>query len=339
MITEPTCLEVHDLQVSFSNGDDRITVLHGVSFALQRGRTLALVGESGCGKSATAHALLRLVQKPGRIDGGRILLHPRGEAPIDVLALPPGASDLYRMRGGIIAMVFQEPQAALSPVHTIGAQLCEALRLHQKLSRLQAETQVIDMLAELGMPHPAACMSQYPHELSGGMRQRAVIAMALVCQPQVLVADEPTTALDEELRLQVLRLFNRLQAQHGTAVLLITHDLAAVARHADDIAVMYCGRIVEHGPAHEVMVTPRHPYTRALMDTFPKDVPRSSQRRLATIAGSVPELGMLPQGCRFHPRCSDAQNDLCNTPSVPNLRNVSPGHGVACFKVLEMLHG
>jgi oligopeptide/dipeptide ABC transporter ATP-binding protein len=318
MLIEPTCLEVQDLKVSFRNDGRDISAVDGVSFRLQRGRTLALVGESGCGKSATAHSLLRLIQSPGRILGGRILLRPRGEDVIDVLTLSEKDADLYRLRGGLAALVFQEPQSALSPVHTLGAQLCEGIGLHHRIARRQAEALAIDMLGQLGMSNPSARMSQYPHELSGGMRQRAVIAMALVCRPQVLVADEPTTALDEQLGAQVFQVLRRQRDQFGMAMLLVTHDLAAVAKEADDIAVMYCGRIVEQGPALDVMRQPAHPYTRALLN-------------------SVPERGALPQGCRFHPRCLDAEPGLCDMPDPPELRALSPGRLVACFKA-EMPH-
>ncbi|MFG6417316.1 ABC transporter ATP-binding protein [Roseateles sp. DC23W] len=314
-----------------------ITAVDGVSLRLQRGRTLALVGESGCGKSATAHSVLRLIQAPGRVNGGRILLRPRGEDVINVLALSERDADLYRLRGGLVALIFQEPQSALSPVHTLGAQLCETIGIHLRIPARDAKALAIEMLEQLGLPNPAARMSQYSHELSGGMRQRAVIAMALVCRPQVLVADEPTTALDERLRAQVFQVLRRQQDQFGMAVLLVTHDFAAVAKEADDVAVMYCGQIVEQGPAPAIMCQPAHPYTRALLNSVPADMPRAATRRLPTIAGAVPERGAMPSGCRFHPRCPNAQPGLCDT-KAPPLERVSAGRQLACFKAVEMCH-
>ena len=339
MLAEPVCLEVRDLRVSFASDGANIAAVDGISFCLRRGKTLALVGESGCGKSATAHALLRLIQPPGRIAGGQIMFRPRQEKVIDVLGLSARSEDLYRLRGGLAAMIFQEPQSALSPVHDIGSQLCEGIRLHRKMSRRQAEELAMEMLTQLGISNPLARMSLYPHELSGGMRQRVVIAMALLCNPQVLIADEPTTALDEPLRRRVFAVLRSLRDRLGMAVLLITHDLTAVAKEADDIAVMYCGQIVEQGPAQAVLAAPRHPYTRALLESVPTDAPRRAGRRLPTIAGAVPEKGFLPQGCSFHPRCRDAELGVCDAASRPGLQIESTAHAAACFKAEELLGG
>lgn len=334
-------LEVQDLSTSFSTEEGDIRAVDGASFSLRRGGTLAVVGESGCGKSVSAYSILRLVQKPGRITGGRILFHPPGEPAIDVLSLGEHSETLYRLRGGLAAMIFQEPQAALSPVHTIGNQICEAILLHQPVSRKQAEATALDMLQKVGISQPKARLKQYPHELSGGMRQRVVIAMALVCRPMLLIADEPTTALDVTLQAQVLRLLKQLQAELGTAILMITHDLAVVAQTADDVVVMYLGRVVERAPVRTIMKSPRHPYTQGLLASLPHK--RSGQapvsgkpRRLPSIAGSVPALTHLPPGCPFHPRCPQAKPGLCDQGPRPALQNVGPDHDVACVRVHEL---
>jgi len=337
MSADSPCLEVDGLHVVFKSGGSKITAVDRVSFSLRQGKTLALVGESGCGKSVTALSLLRLIQKPGEIVGGHVWLRPRGEAPMDVLGLSTHDARLYRLRGGLAAMVFQEPQAALSPIHSIGSQLIEAVRLHRRISRQDAQSMAAEMLAELGMQAPLQRMQQYPHEFSGGMRQRAVIAMALLCRPQLLIADEPTTALDPDLRLKTFKLFKRMQTDHGMAMLLITHDLAAIADAADTVAVMYCGNIVEAGLVDEVMSHPRHPYTRALLESMPINSPRVSGRRLPTIPGMVPQPSAWPAGCRFHTRCREAVAGVCDTGAVPQLRRAANGHDVACIKVVP--HG
>jgi len=348
-------LEVQDLSTRFSTEEGEIRAVDGASFSLRRGGTLAVVGESGCGKSVSAYSILRLVQKPGRITGGRITLYPKGEPPIDVLSLHERSEALYRLRGGLAAMIFQEPQAALSPVHTVGNQICEAILLHQPVSAKQARATALEMLQKVGISQPEARLKQYPHELSGGMRQRVVIAMALVCRPVLLIADEPTTALDVTLQAQVLRLLKALQAELGTAILLITHDLAVVAQTADDVVVMYLGRVVERAPVRTIMKTPRHPYTQGLLASLPHkrsgsrmgsgsgmgggeggETGVSKPRRLPSIAGSVPSLTNLPPGCPFHPRCPQAKPGLCDVGPRPALQNVGPDHDVACVRVNEL---
>ena len=262
-------LEVSNLRVSFFTPEGVVGAVQNVSFSIQRGRTLALVGESGAGKSVTANALLRIVQSPGRIIGGKILLRSRREGDIDVAHLDEHSGLLYRVRGRIVSMIFQEPMAALSPVHTVGSQVAEAILTHQDVSPAAARRLTIEMLAKVGIANAATRYDQYPHELSGGLRQRVVIAMALVCQPELLIADEPTTALDVTTQAQILGLIKNLQREFGCAVLLIAHDFGVVAQMADDVAVMHRGEIVEHGPVRQVLKNPQHAHTRALLDALP----------------------------------------------------------------------
>ncbi len=262
-------LEVSNLRVSFFTPDGVVGAVQNISFSIQRGRTLALVGESGAGKSVTANALLRIVQSPGRIIGGRILLRSRRDGDIDVAQLDEHSGLLYRVRGRIVSMIFQEPMAALSPVHTVGSQVAEAILTHQDVSPAAARRLTIDMLAKVGIANAAARYDQFPHELSGGLRQRVIIAMALVCQPELLIADEPTTALDVTTQAQILGLIKNLQRELGCAVLLIAHDFGVVAQMADDVAVMHRGEIVEFGPVRQVLKNPQHAHTRALLNALP----------------------------------------------------------------------
>ncbi|MBS0662917.1 MAG: ABC transporter ATP-binding protein [Verrucomicrobia bacterium] len=265
----PPLLEVADLRVTFATHDGAVTAVDGVSFTLGRGRTLALVGESGSGKSVTAYSLLRLIQPPGRIEGGRILLRSARAGEVDIGALDERDPQLFKVRGGLISMIFQEPMTALSPVHTVGSQIAEAIRLHRSATKAEARRLTVEMLGRVGIGQAEQRYEQYPHELSGGMRQRVVIAMALVCHPELLIADEPTTALDVTIQAQILGLIRMLQREIGCAVLLITHDFGVVAQVADDVAVMHRGRIVERGPVRTVLKAPQHPYTRALLDALP----------------------------------------------------------------------
>ena len=338
MASEPSAtdlvLEVIDLKVHFQTDGGMLPAVDGVTFSIKRGQTLALVGESGCGKSVTSYSILRIVQKPGRIAGGRILLHSGQAGRIDITGLADDAEELYRVRGGLVSMIFQEPMTALSPVHTVGDQIMEAILLHQAVSRREARAQAVAMLGQVGIAAPERRFGQYPHEMSGGMRQRVVIAMALVCRPELLIADEPTTALDVTIQAQIFGLIQKLQREIGCAVMLITHDLGVVAQMADTVAVMYLGRIVEQGPMREILKTPRHPYTQALLKSIPS---LNTGGRLATIAGSVPSLAAVPAGCAFHPRCGHAQAGRCDAAGdVPPLRVVSPGHAVACLRAEEI---
>jgi ABC-type dipeptide/oligopeptide/nickel transport system ATPase component len=262
-------LEIEDLQTSFFSPDGVVPAVDGVSFTLARGKTLALVGESGSGKSVTAYSILRLIQPPGRITGGKMLLHSERLGDVDLSGLNERSDTLFKVRGGVISLIFQEPMTSLSPVHTVGSQIAEAILLHQSTAASGAREQTVGMLRKVGIARAEACFDQYPHELSGGMRQRVVIAMALVCRPELLIADEPTTALDVTIQAQILGLIKSLQREIGCAVLLITHDFGVVAQMADEVAVMQRGRIVEHGSVRQVLKTPLHAYTRMLLDALP----------------------------------------------------------------------
>ncbi len=328
-------LQLKNLQTRFRTEEGDLPAVNDVSLSLRRGKVLAVVGESGCGKSVTAYSILRLIRPPGRIAAGQIVFHPRdGAAPIDIAALSEESDQLYHLRGGFISMIFQEPMTALSPVHTVGNQICEAILLHQRKTPAEARAIAIDMLQKVGIPGPERRIDQYPHELSGGMRQRIVIAMALVCRPEVLIADEPTTALDVTIQAQILKLIKDLQRELGTSVIFITHDLGVVAQIADDVAVMYLGRVVEQGTVRQVLKTPRHPYTASLLRSLPGL--DTDAARLPTIQGSVPSLGNVPPGCPFHPRCPHAVPGRCDVGAVPELRSFDADHLAACVRVEEL---
>jgi oligopeptide/dipeptide ABC transporter ATP-binding protein len=315
-------LEVSDLDVSFPGDDGApLRAVDGVSFGIDRGTVLGLVGESGSGKSMTALAIMRLVPPPGRIDGGSVRYDGR-----EVLTLPE--PDMRRIRGAGLAMIFQEPMTALNPVLTIGNQIAEAVRLHRPVSRRAAWDQAVALLGEVGIPEPAQRARDYPHQLSGGMRQRVMIAMAISCEPHVLIADEPTTALDVTIQAGILELLHQLREQHGMALLLITHDLGVVAEQAQDVAIMYAGRIVERAPVAEVFERPLHPYTQALLRAMPA-LGRHSER-LETIPGQVPSLGHLPSGCAFRDRCPRAIAECAAAP--PPLEEKAPQHFAACIR-------
>ena len=327
-------LEIDDLRVYFYTEEGQVRAVDGVSFALPRGEIMALVGESGCGKSVTSFSILRLIQKPGRIEGGAIRFFPKEGEPVDIVALSEKSDRLFELRGGSISMIYQEPMTALSPVHTIGNQICEAILLHQDVNSEEAERIAVEMLGRVGIPNPAERIGQYPFEMSGGMRQRAVIAMALVCNPEILIADEPTTALDVTLQAQIMGLIKELQRELGTSTLLITHDLGVVAQLADRVAVMYLGRIVEQADVRTIMKAPRHPYTMGLLESLPSLA--LDKERLPSIAGNVPSLAELPPGCSFHPRCPYAESGRCDVGEAPELLSVNGDHTVACLRVGEI---
>ena len=292
----------------------------GVDLELERGRTLGIVGESGCGKSVLSLSVMGLVPRPGRVAEGRVMLEGR-----DLLRLPP--AEMRRVRGGQVAMIFQEPMTSLNPVHSIGAQIVEAMRAHEPGARDLRE-RAIEALRRVHIPSPERRFEEYPHQLSGGMRQRVMIAMALACNPRVLIADEPTTALDVTVQAQILDLLRELQAETGMAIILITHDLGVVAEMADEVAVMYAGRVVERAPVAAVFDDPQHPYTIGLLGSVPRlDEQRA---RLLAIEGSVPPPFALPPGCRFAPRCPFAV-EACRE-GVPALRGIGAGHAVACIR-------
>jgi oligopeptide/dipeptide ABC transporter ATP-binding protein len=326
-------LEVADLKTHFFTEEGTLPAVNGVTFAIPRGRTLALVGESGCGKSVTSYSILRLIQKPGRIVGGKILLKPRRGEAIDIAQLDDRDARLFDIRGGVVGMIFQEPVAALSPVHTIGGHLAEALQLHENVPDAEARRRGIEILRKVGISAPEQRFDQYPHELSGGMRQRVGIAIALICNPELLIADEPTTALDVTIQAQILQLIKSLQHEFGCSVLLITHDLGVVAQVADEVAVMYLGRIVERGSVREIIKHPRHPYTQGLLKSIPS---LNRGGRLASIPGSVPSLSAIPPGCPFHPRCPFAQAGRCDVGEAPLLRPLSAQRDVACVRAEEI---
>lgn len=294
----PHLLEVRDLRTHFQTREGLVRAVDGVSFYLDRGELLGLVGESGCGKSITALSIMRLVASPGRIVSGEILFDGRN-------LLKLSNAEMRAVRGNDIAMIFQDPMTSLNPVFTVGEQIAEALRLHRKLSRADARQAAIDAMREVSIPDPELRADDYPHQLSGGMRQRVMIAMALACDPKLLIADEPTTALDVTIQAQILDLLNNLRKTRELAVLLITHDLGVVAEVADRVAVMYTGKIVEESPVDELFARPKHPYTEGLLRSVPKltttDVLKAE--RLQTIEGTVPRATALPTGCHFEPRC------------------------------------
>ena len=314
-------LEVKDLATYFFTPEGVVKAVDGITYDLEEGETLALVGESGCGKSVSALSLMRLIQNPGRNVAGQVLFDGH-----DLLALDD--NDMRRIRGKDMSMIFQEPMTSLNPVLTIGRQLTEALQLHLELDKAAAEQRAGELLLMVGIPEGDRRLKDYPHQFSGGMRQRVMIAMALSCDPKMLIADEPTTALDVTIQAQILELVQRLGKELGTAVLIITHNLGVVARYADRVNVMYAGKIIERGTAREIYGNPRHPYTIGLLASVPRlDEPRKEQ--LDPIQGLPPDLIALPEGCSFRPRCKFAI-DRCAT-EIPPLVEVSEGHTSACW--------
>ncbi len=326
-------LQVQDLSVSFVHGKHSLRALDGLSFSVEQRRTLGIVGESGCGKSLMALAIMRLLPPAARQDGGRILLASGNGPPRDIARLPSTGRAIRAVRGREIAMIFQEPMTALNPSYSIGEQIRESLRAHQGVSRRDANRTALELLTMVGVPAPERRLRQYPHELSGGMRQRAMIAIALACGPALLIADEPTTALDVTIQAQVLALMRDMQARLGTAILFITHDMGVIAETADDVMVMYLGRIVETGPVATVLEQPAHPYTRGLIASIPTlDMPRG--RRLMPIPGMVPGLGAIPAGCRFNDRCPHVR-PVCRREGPP-LRTLPSGQQAACWFAEEL---
>ncbi len=323
-------LSVQDLVVHFHQDEGILRALEGVSFEVHRGRTLGLVGESGCGKSVTARSILRIVDRPGRIVSGRINLDGRrGEPPIDLTALPANSRRMRAIRGGRIGLVFQEPMTSLSVNYTVGNQIAEVVREHQGLSRAAAHARAIELLRDVGIPRPERRVDEYPFQLSGGLRQRVMIAVALAGDPDILIADEPTTALDVTTQAQILNLMRRLQREKNLALILITHDMGVIAEMADEVAVMYLGRIVERGPVDQIFHAPRHPYTRLLLRSIPS-VLAEPRTPLATISGSVPHPYQRPSGCPFHPRCPDHIPATCEA-AMPAETATADGGCVRCY--------
>ncbi len=314
-------LDIKDLKTTFDTHDGVVPAVDGVSFGIRSGETVGVVGESGCGKSVTALSVMGLVPyPPGKIEGGQVIFE--GED-----LLQKSSEEVRRIRGDKISMIFQEPMTSLNPVYTIGNQIGETLEYHWHYSKKQALERTISLLASVGIPEPEARVKQYPHELSGGMRQRAMIAMALACDPKLLIADEPTTALDVTIQAQILEVMRGVRDRFGTAIMLITHDLGVVAEMAERVVVMYLGRIVEEGSVREIFYSPMHPYTDALLRSIPK-LGRKTQR-LHVIPGVVPNPMFMPKGCKFHARCRLATERCRN--EEPGIIEVSPGRKVRCF--------
>jgi len=329
-------LSVHHLKTYFPRDEGTVKAVDGVSFELYPGRTLGIVGESGCGKSITARSILRIVDRPGRIVEGQILFRRQKGVPVadtsamvDLTQLEPYGDDMRAIRGAEIALIFQEPMSSFSPVHTIGNQLIEAILLHQNVGKREARARALEMFRRVGIPLPEQRLDAYSYQLSGGLRQRAMIAMALSCNPTLLIADEPTTALDVTTQAQILDLMRRLQHEYGMAIMLITHDLGVVAEMADDVVVMYLGRVVEQAPVDEIFYAPKHPYTQALLRSIPH-IRSKSREHLASIAGFVPHPYNRPPGCPFHPRCASFMPGVCDR-HEPDLQQLEAQHAVSCF--------
>ncbi|MGH6923627.1 MAG: ABC transporter ATP-binding protein [Propylenella sp.] len=310
-----------------------VVAVDGASFDVLPGKTLGIVGESGCGKSVTARSILGILDPPGRIVGGEIRFRAsNGDASerlLDLATLDPDGAEMRSIRGAEIALVFQEPMSSFSPVHTIGTQLTEAIRLHRKVTRGEARRLGVEALRAVGVPLPEQRIDAYAFELSGGLRQRAMIAIALSCDPSLLIADEPTTALDVTTQAEILDLLRRLQQRHRMAIMLITHDLGVVAEMADDVVVMYLGRVAERASVEDIFHAPKHPYTKALLASIPS-ITAAPGEKLATITGSVPHPHNRPQGCPFHPRCPAFMPGVCDR-DTPRPVTVGPGHEVSCF--------
>jgi peptide/nickel transport system ATP-binding protein len=327
-MTDPI-LHIRDLRVSFGTHDGRLRAIDGANLDLHAGQTLCLVGESGSGKSVTARAILRILPGIARIETGRMLLTKADGSVTDLAALAPKGPEARAVRGGEIGMIFQEPMSSLSVFHTIGSQITEVVRLHTGADRRAARRTAIETLARVGMPDPEARVDAYPFQLSGGMRQRAMIAMALACRPRILIADEPTTALDVSTQAQILDLIRDLQAEYGMAVLFITHDLGVVAEIADRVAVMYLGQIVEQGPVQAIFDDPCHPYTAALLGSIPRGE-AAHKSPVQAIQGAIPNALRRPAGCAFHTRCAHAMPGRCDR-EAPVEAPLAKGRAVRCL--------
>jgi oligopeptide/dipeptide ABC transporter ATP-binding protein len=326
-------IEVKGLKTQFFTNRGVVRAVDGVTFDIKPGRTLGVLGESGCGKSVTAFSIMQLVQKPGRIVDGEIFYHRNSkgadEEIVNITNFESNSREMRQIRGKEIAMVFQEPMTSLDPVYTIGDQIVEAITYHQGIGKREARERAIDVLDRVRMPQPEQAVDRYPHQLSGGMRQRAVIAMALSCHPSLLIADEPTTALDVTTEAQILKLMNDLQDEFGMAIMYITHDLGVIAEMADEAIVMYLGQIVERADVNTLFYDPKHPYLKALLRSIPK-LGKKSDQMLDAISGMVPDPHDIPTGCAFHPRCAAHQAGLCNL-RKPSLVDIGEGHLVRCF--------
>jgi len=328
-------IEIKDLKTYFPLDEGTVKAVDGATFDIRRGETLGIVGESGCGKSMVARSILQIVDRPGRIVGGQIFYHRTGRASgasldvIDLAKLDPRGAEIRSIRGAEIAMIFQEPMTALSPVYTIGNQIIEAIEQHRQMSKREARQEAIRLLREVGMSLPERRVDEYPHQLSGGMRQRAMIAKALSCRPTLLIADEPTTALDVTTQAQILELMLRLKHELGMGIMMITHDLGVIAEMAERVVVMYLGRVAEVANVRSLFHDPKHPYTIALLNSIPK-VGRRARQRLKPVAGMVPSPYNRPKGCLFHPRCPSVMRGVCDQIEPP-LVTLADGRQVACL--------
>ena len=324
-------LSVRDLKTYFYMDEGVVKAVDGVSFDVNAGQVFGIVGESGCGKSVTMKALLRIVEPPGRIAGGEILLNKskNGQPQIvDLAKLNANSEEMRSIRGAEIALIPQEPMSSFSPVHTIGDQIIEAIQLHRPMNKADARKTAVDLLKDVGIPMPEQRLNEYSWQLSGGLRQRAMIAMALSCHPRLLIADEPTTAIDVTTQAQVLRLLRKLQQEHNAAIIFITHDLGVIAQMADYVMVMYLGLVMEQGPVDDIFHSPKHPYTQALLRSIP-NVNSTPHVSLPTISGSIPHPFNKPKGCPFHPRCTKRIVGKCDV-SVPPLKLVGEQQSVSC---------
>jgi oligopeptide/dipeptide ABC transporter ATP-binding protein len=329
-VNRETVLDITDLKTYFTTEQGTVRAVDGVSLSVHKGGTLGVVGESGCGKSVTALSVMQILPRPkAKIVGGSIIYHRRNGERVDITAVTHDSEVIRSIRGNEIAMIFQEPMTSLNPVYTIGDQIMEVVSLHQKVSKRTALERAIEMLAQVGIPAPELRVNEYPHQFSGGMRQRAMIAMALSCNPGLLIADEPTTALDVTIEAQILVLIKNLQEQFGMSLMIITHNLGVIGEMADEVVVMYMGKIVEHALLAELFNHPQHPYTQGLF----KSIPRIGRKdRLIPITGSVPNPYQIPKGCSFAPRCAHAM-DICRSEEPP-VFTIAPGHVAKCW-----LHG
>jgi oligopeptide/dipeptide ABC transporter ATP-binding protein len=328
-VTDPDpLLRVRDLHVSFRMDEGMVRAVDGVSFDVFPGEVVGIVGESGCGKSVTMRAVLQLIDPPGKITGGEIM-YRQATTSIELTRLSPRARLMRDLRGAEIALIPQEPMAAFSPVHTVGAQIIEAIMLHERLGREQARLMTVELFRDVGISMPEQRIDAYSWQLSGGLRQRAMIAMALSCKPRLLIADEPTTAIDVTTQAQILGLLRELQRKYGTAIIFITHDLGVIAQMANYVVVMYLGRVMEEGPVDDIFHAPRHPYTKALLRSIPS-LQTEKRTALPVIAGSLPHPFNRPSGCPFHPRCEDFMGERCAT-AIPAPSALGARRAVSCF--------
>jgi peptide/nickel transport system ATP-binding protein len=326
--TQPL-LSVQDLQTYFFTDEGTVKAVDGASFEVHPGKTLGIVGESGCGKSITARSILQIIDRPGQIVGGQVKFSPNGVDGLNLLDLEPNGKEIRSIRGGEISMIFQEPMTSFSPVHTFGNQIIEAIRLHSSLEQKEAYDLAVDWMRRVGIPSPEQRMSEYAYQFSGGQRQRAMIAMALCTEPSILIADEPTTALDVTTQAQILDILQTLQKQNDMSIIFITHDLGVIAEVADVVAVMYLGKVVEMGPVESIFSSPKHPYTKALLSSMPT-IDAEPRARMPSITGSIPHPQNRPEGCSFHPRCPSYMSDICGL-KEPELVSVGTDQQASCF--------